>query len=100
MVEPKTVKPSPALLSCLLSILDGSKQAPSLLTVTFNQLIRMTAQAKAAKDNLDLAVTSYRYNVAMVKRTLQSTSLNERTLSNKFQALSESLASLSIAHTT
>ena len=35
----------------------------------------------------------------MVKRTLKSSSPNERTLSNKFQALSEALTSLNIAHT-
>ena len=60
----------------------------------------MSAQAKAAKDALDLAVTSYRYQVAMVKRTLKSSSLNERTLANKVQALTEALSSLNIAHTT
>ena len=60
----------------------------------------MSAHGKAAKDALDLAITNYRYNAAMVKRTLKSSSPNERTLSHKFQALLEALTSLNIAHTS
>ena len=60
----------------------------------------MSTQVKAAKDALDLAITNYKYHVAMVKRTLKSSSPNERSLSNKLQGLTEALASLNIAHTT
>ena len=42
----------------------------------------MSAHAKAAKDALDLAITNYRYNAAMVKRTLKSSSPNERSLNH------------------
>ena len=60
----------------------------------------MSTQAKATKDALDLAITNYKYHVAMVKRTLKSSSPNERSLSNKLQGLTEVLSSLNIAHTT
>ena len=64
-----------------------------------------------AKDALELAITSYRYNAAMVNSTLKPSFSNERTLINKFQALSkalinkvqalsEALISLNIAYPT
>ena len=60
----------------------------------------MAAQVKAAKDALDHAVTTYKHLRAMVIKSLNSGSLNERTLINKMKSLNEALATLNSRHTT
>ena len=60
----------------------------------------MTAQAKAAKDALELAIIEYKHSKSSVKKSISAGTPNVRSVSSKYKLLSEALSRLNLAHTS
>ena len=57
------------------------------------------AQVKAAKDELLRVITTFKCAKSAVSNTLQSQTINKRSLSNKVKTLEDALSNLNAAHT-
>ena len=56
--------------------------------------------ARAAKDALELSITSFKFNTTAVRTALDQLPINTRTLKMKMTKLDEALAALNLAHTS
>ena len=60
----------------------------------------MTAQAKAAREALEIAVKDYRQCKTLLQKGLENININERSVTTKLSSLSDSLKKLNSVHAT